>query len=149
MIELAEERSWDVSLATMLITDADRRRLGTALERAAHGCSRHHRDFVALETDLEFASSVLAEEVPGDVVTMNSTVEVRDLDAGETESLILAYPEDADISLKRMSVLAPLGRALLGRRVGEVVEVTVPAGPRRIRIEGLHYQPERAGCFDR
>jgi regulator of nucleoside diphosphate kinase len=87
------------------------------------------------------ASSVLAEEVPGDVVTMNSTVEVCDLDGGETETFTLAYPDDADISRGRMSVLAPLGRALLGRRVGEVVQVAVPAGPRRIRIERLRYQP--------
>jgi len=138
-----------VSIATMLVTDADRRRLGSSLEKAAGGRSRHHREFVALETDLEFASNVLAEEVPGDVVTMNSTVEVCDLDGGETETFTLAYPDDADISRGRMSVLAPLGRALLGRRVGEVVQVAVPAGPRRIRIERLRYQPERVGHFDR
>lgn len=134
--------------ATMLITDTDRRRLGTSLEKAAYGRSRHRSEFVALETDLEFASSVMAEEVPGDVVTMNSTVEVRDLDAEATESFTLVYPEDADIGSARMSVLAPLGRALLGRRVGEVIQVAVPAGRRRIRIERLCYQPEQAGHFD-
>lgn len=150
--ELAAEGRCEVSITTMLVTDADRRRLGSSLEKAGGGRRRHHREFVALETDLEFASSVLAKEVPSDVVTMNSTVEICDLDGGEIESFTLAYPEDlddADIARARMSVLAPLGRALLGRRVGEVVQVAVLAGPRRIRIERLRYQPERVGHFDR
>jgi regulator of nucleoside diphosphate kinase len=82
-----------------------------------------------------------------DVVTMNTTVELRDLDTGELETYTVVYPERADIALNRISVLAPLGTALLGSRAGDVVEVRVPAGRLRIRVEEIHFQPERVGAY--
>ena len=59
----------------------------------------------------------------------------------------LVFPSDADIDEGRLSVLAPLGTALLGARVGDLVEVNAPAGVRRIKVEKVLYQPEAAGDF--
>ncbi len=130
---------------SITITHEDRRRLGTMLELArAHGIER--REYLhALETELERAQAAETAEVPHDVVTMNTVVELCDLDAAESEIYTIVYPDRADAALNRVSVLAPIGTAVLGCRVGDVVEFQVPSGARRVRVEKIHYQPERAG----
>ncbi len=131
--------------STITVTHEDRRRLGTMLQSAqARGMERLEY-LHALEADLERARGADATEVPPDLVTMNSTVELRDLDTGEIETYTIVYPERADVALDRISVLAPVGRAVLGSHVGDIVEVKVPSGWRRIRVEGIRYQPENAG----
>ena len=80
---------------------------------------------------------------------MNSVVRLRDLDSGETEEYELVYPADADVSLNRISILAPIGTAILGYRLGDVIEWPVPAGLRRFRVDEVLYQPERAGALHR
>lgn len=129
----------------ILITENDRRRLGTMLQDPHLSRIERREHLHALETELERASGVDPAELPHDVVTMNSTVDLCDLESGETETYTLVYPERADIDADRISVLAPLGTAILGCRVGDGVEVRTPAGVRRIRIEEIHFQPERAG----
>ena len=76
---------------------------------------------------------------------MNSSVRLRDLDSGETEGYELVEPTDADMTFDRISVLAPIGTAILGYRLGDVIEWPVPAGLRRLRVEEILDQPERAG----
>jgi regulator of nucleoside diphosphate kinase len=133
--------------STITITHEDRRRLGTMLQSAqALGIERQEYLY-ALEVDLERARGADPTEVPPDLATMNSTVELRDLETGEIETYTIVYPERADVALERISVLAPIGRAVLGSRVGDVVEVKVPSGWRHIRVEGIRYQPENAGDY--
>ena len=74
------------------------------------------------------------DELPPDVVAMHSTVWFRDLDTDETEKYTLVYPSDADVTCHRISVLAPIGTALLGFRVGDTVRWRVPLGTRRLQI---------------
>jgi regulator of nucleoside diphosphate kinase len=130
------------------MTTLDRRRLGTVLQRA-HENRTDLRAYVhALEDALERAHGVDPTRIPHDVVTMNSTVVLRDLESNETETYTLTYPERADINRACISILAPNGTAILGCAIGDVVEVKTPSGNRRIRIEAIHFQPERAGKFD-
>jgi regulator of nucleoside diphosphate kinase len=129
----------------ILITENDRRRLGTMLQDPRLSRIEQPARLHALEAELERAYGVDPAELPHDVVTMNSTVEIRDLKSGETETYTLVYPERADINANRISVLASIGTAILGCRVGDVVRVKTPSGIRRIRVEEIHFQPERAG----
>src|SRR4051812_18679731 len=100
-----------------------------------------------LEHELLCGTVVAPTRIPKGVVTMNSRVRFRDLGTDESETYTLVYPEAADLELQRLSVLTPLGAALLGTRVGDVVECKTPGGVRRLKVEKLLYQPEAAGDF--
>lgn len=137
-------------MKSVLITDNDRRRLGTMLEDPQIALFERREHLYALETTLDQANPVRPASVPEDVVTMNSIVQIHDLDDedGEREVYTLVFPERADVQNNRISVLAPIGRAILGRRIGDLVVIHAPSGQRRVRIEQIHYQPERAGQYD-
>ena len=101
-----------------------------------------------MKAELDRATIVKPQEVPPTVVTMNSTIALVDLDTGEEETHTLVFPEDADISEGKISILAPIGTAMLGYEIGDVFEWEVPAGKRRLRVERIVYQPEASGNFD-
>jgi regulator of nucleoside diphosphate kinase len=88
-----------------------------------------------LAAELERALIAEPGEAPDDVVTMHTRVHVFDLVSGERRELVLVFPGEADLSAGRISVLAPLGTALLGYREGDEVEWLMPGGLRRLRIE--------------
>ena len=107
-----------------------------------------HAPMVAtLEQELARGKVVAPTDVPGGVVTMNSRVRFRDLRSGGRETYTLVYPEQANVDEARLSVLAPLGTALLGASAGDVVECRTPGGVRRLKVERVLYQPEAAGDF--
>ena len=85
----------------------------------------------------------------GDVVTMNSEVLVRDLDSKKEMTVTLVFPSEADLEQGKISILAPVGTALLGYRVGDTIEWKVPGRVRRLRVEKVLYQPEAAGDYHR
>lgn len=87
-----------------------------------------------LEAELARAVVVDAAELPGDVVAMHTTVWFRELDSVEVEKYTLVYPTEADVARDRLSVFAPIGAALLGYRVGDIVEWRVPSGTTRLEI---------------
>lgn len=100
-----------------------------------------------LYVELDRARVVDSAEIPKDVVTMNSTVTLRDCQTRETETYTLVYPNQADIANNRLSVLAPVGSAILGYEVGDEFRWPVPTGWRRLKVEQVAYQPEREGAF--
>jgi len=89
-----------------------------------------------------------SKDIPPDVVTINSTLQIRDLDSGEEMMFTVVSPFNADVSQGKISLLAPVGSAVLGYRSGDVVEWRVPAGLKRLKIERVLYQPEAAGDLD-
>ncbi len=101
-----------------------------------------------LRTELNRAIIVKPQEIPPTVVTMNSTIELVDMDTNEEEVYTLVFPENADISKGKISILAPIGTAMLGYEIGDVFEWDVPAGKRRLRVGRIIYQPEASGNFD-
>jgi regulator of nucleoside diphosphate kinase len=111
--------------------------------------SKDREHLEALGAELDRAHVVAPEEIPGDVVTMNSAVLVRDLDSGTEMALTLVFPSDTGLELGKISILAPVGTALLGYRVGDTIEWKVPGRVRRLRVERMLYQPEAAGDFHR
>ncbi|MFT3820966.1 MAG: GreA/GreB family elongation factor [Rubrivivax sp.] len=99
---------------------------------------------------LDLAQVVPSREVAPQVVTMYSQVMLRDLQTDAPSKLTLCYPTDADPATGLVSVLSPVGRALLGLRVGEVARWRTPAGQEQAaRIEALPFQPEASGDFTR
>jgi regulator of nucleoside diphosphate kinase len=102
-----------------------------------------------LDQELHRAQVVAPQSVPADVVTMNSEVVYEDCDTGATRSVRIVYPKDADAGSGRVSVLAPIGSALLGMRVGQTITWQVPNGRKRIRVVEVRYQPEASGDFER
>jgi regulator of nucleoside diphosphate kinase len=132
---------------TIIVSIRDRERLEGLITAAQAQGSQRPEYLEALRGELERARTVKPAQVPPDVITMNSTVRLRDLDTGETETYTLVYPNDADASAGRISVLAPIGTAILGYRVGDTITWRVPAGLRRLKVVAVPYQPERAGEY--
>jgi len=131
--------------AEILITDTD---LAKLREMTRSLRSSHHpfRQYAGdLESELGRARVVPRADVPPDVVTMNSTVRIRDTRSREPEEFTLVYPADSDALDGRISVLAPLGLAVLGARTGDRIKWQVPAGVRTFTVEAILYQPEAAG----
>ncbi|PKO93482.1 MAG: transcription elongation factor GreAB [Betaproteobacteria bacterium HGW-Betaproteobacteria-1] len=100
-----------------------------------------------LEEELARCAEVSQETVPADVVTMNSRVTLKDLTSGKEITCTLVFPDDADSTQGRVSILAPLGMAILGYRVGDKISWQMPSGVHELQIEAVHYQPEAAGDF--
>jgi regulator of nucleoside diphosphate kinase len=132
--------------ANIYITELDRQRLEKLIELAEQRDGMANYEYLRkLEQELERAETVAPSDVPADVTTMRSKVRVRDLDSGEELVYTLVFPTEADSGNGKISVLAPIGTAMLGYRVGSRIEWQVPSGVRRIKVEELLYQPEAAG----
>ncbi|MEW6198030.1 MAG: nucleoside diphosphate kinase regulator [Planctomycetota bacterium] len=100
----------------------------------------------ALDRELDRAQAVRPQDVPPDVVTMNSKLRMTDLATGQQRIVTLVYPDQANDE-ERVSILSPLGTALLGYRVGDEIRWETPTGNLHLRIEELLYQPEAARDF--
>lgn len=96
-----------------------------------------------LDAELNRASVVIDEELPKDVVSMNSKVSYIDLETRQESIVTLVFPHDAKIEENRISVLAPIGAALIGLRVGQTIEWPLPNGrQKKIQVTSVIYQPE-------
>jgi len=130
---------------TARVTDFDSRRLQGVIANPHSGHPRDAGGIESLERRLDDAEVMPAGRIGPDIVTMNSQVRIRDLDKNETMVFRLVFPNSADAAAGRISVLAPLGTAVLGRKVGEKVSWKAPGGLRSLRVEEILYQPEREG----
>jgi regulator of nucleoside diphosphate kinase len=126
------------------VTELDYDRLRKLIETRLDA---RDRDAVsALSDELDRTEVVPAESVTGTLVTMNSRVVFRDEETGETREVSLVYPGESDLERGRISVLAPVGSALLGLSVGQTIDWPLPRGQlKRIRVVKVVYQPEAAG----
>lgn len=130
----------------IIVTETDLSRLQRVLD--LHGEGRNAELAEMLEQELSRAEVMSPQEVPADVVTMNSTVVFEDEETGSRREVTLCYPQDARSDEGRISVLAPVGSALIGLSVGQSIQWPVPGGrTRTLRIVAVPYQPEAAGHF--
>ena len=128
-----------------LITDIDQRRLRSYLREAASSGELDARHLISLRDRLRRARVVGPKDVPANVVTMNSLVVLRNLDSGDRLTCRLAYPHQARQSRHNVSIARPLGTAMLGKRVGQIIRWPSGMRDRRMRIQQVLYQPEAAG----
>lgn len=129
------------------ITDADRCRLGRLLaspEARAWGAACWRAE---LEWALEQAEAVDPRHAPKFLVTMNTNVTLVDLATRELRTATLVYPDDVDLVSDGVSVFEPLGVALLGCKVGDVIQCPIEQCRRRFRVAEIAHQPEQAGVW--
>jgi len=131
------------------ITTSDYHRLSGLIEMSRERNGDADREYLdQLEEELGRAELINPKEIPADVITMRSKVSLKDLKSGQTVMYSLVFPSEANSNEGRISVLAPIGTALLGNRSGDVVESRVPSGLRRLKVKEILYQPEAAGNYN-
>ena len=128
----------------IFITKPDMERLRSLVDAAPSKRDSAAADL--LDDELSRAVVVPQDEIPAEVVTMNSRVVFEDAANGRRREITLVYPPAADANAGRVSVLAPVGAALLGLSVGQEIDWPLPGGrTTRLRIVSVEYQPEAAG----
>ncbi|MGD9487587.1 MAG: nucleoside diphosphate kinase regulator [Calditrichaceae bacterium] len=129
----------------IFITESDLKGL-TLLIKSSKNLSPRDSEFLKnLSDELERGTVVPEDQIPPNVITMNSEVCLKDMDSGEELIYKLVYPKAADISKNKISILAPIGTALIGYKIGDVIEWKVPVGTRKLKVKKILYQPEAAG----
>jgi regulator of nucleoside diphosphate kinase len=127
----------------LIITEQDFQRL------SAIALSQRSEAVNLLDEELGRAEIVDPEDLPPDVVTMNSVVTYRDENTGEEKQIGLVYPNHADAAEGRISILAPIGLALIGLRVGQSIEWQMPSGQvKKLTVTEVSFQPEASGKYD-
>ena len=116
------------------MTHADVEKLRELLREAARTEYRNSPYLDLLEAELDRANLVDADKIPAEVITMNSTATLLDIESGEELVLTLVYPDEADLLADKISVLAPVGSAMLGYRVGDSFNWDAPGGTRAVRV---------------
>ena len=130
----------------LYINELDHKRLMRLIEDALNGVTEQSNSLRSLQVELTRANVVNAEELPRDVVTMRSRVLIMLED--EEKEITLVYPNEANLSTGKISILSPVGTAIIGYRVGDVVNWLTPGGLKRIRIKKVLYQPEASGDYE-
>jgi regulator of nucleoside diphosphate kinase len=131
------------------LTDLDAARLERSLIEQLRESPEPAQGTAELEALLDGAAVVPASSIDPNVVTMNSTVVLEDQATGRRMTVTLVYPKDSDAERSKVSVLSPVGRALIGARVGDTIGIVVPGNEsRELRVAEMQYQPEANGRFD-
>ncbi len=136
-----------MSRPAIIINELDAERIDRLLEQPAFA---ELPVAEALNAELDRAQMCKPEEIPADIVTINSRVKFRNLNSGEEHLRTLVYPANLTDTASQLSVLAPVGAALLGLRVGDTIRWTLPGGiETHLEVLELQYQPESAGEYHR
>ena len=130
---------------SIYITGPDYERLSGLIDRTRERSNVDREYLNKLEAELDRAEIVDPKDIPADVITMRSRVRLKDLVSGESNTYSLVFPTEADFAEGKISVLAPIGTAILGYGLGDTIEWPVPSGLRRLKVEEILYQPESAG----
>lgn len=135
-----------ISKPKIILSTLDVERIEQLLDGLPHNASIKDE----LEAELRRADLVEPTDIPATVVTMNSTVRFKVASTPEEFELTLVYPKDLDASGKKISILAPVGSALLGLSQGDQIQWPTPdGGMQQVSIQEITYQPERNGEYHR
>lgn len=126
----------------VFISWADLVRLEHQIEMARLQSRQDGAHLDRLKAQLDVAQIIGRQDAPPDVVTLHTRVRLRDPATGATADYELVFPNQADPANGKISVLAPLGAALLGSREHEVARWETPAGPREMIVDRILYRPE-------
>lgn len=133
-------------MPAILITPTDYRRLERLVDQLAASARLDEARIQALDDELARAQIVDESRLPPDVVTMETEVDVVDVDTAERLRICVVFPQAADVDQGRISILAPVGLAVLGMREGDEFTWKTPSRVRKLRIERVIHQPEANGA---
>ena len=129
------------------ITDNDMKRLKELILVAREFGNESEKYLEELENELERGKVVKSQNIPNTIITMNSKIRLLDIDTQEEMVYRLVFPNNADANEGKVSILAPIGTALLGYKVGDIIEWRVPGGIAKLEVKEILYQPEAAGDY--
>lgn len=134
-------------MENIIVNKLDHQRLWECIQQEKSKPRRQEDSLRKLSEELSRALLYPPTEIPPDIVTMNSEVTITNLSTNQRQTIKLVYPSEANIAVKRISIFAPIATALLGYRVGDIIEWAVPQGTTSIRIDAIVYQPEASGDY--
>lgn len=132
----------------IFITENDRKRLNELIKAIENEKLKNNSYIEQLKKELERAKIVPPNKISGEVVTVNSRILLEDMVTNEEFSYQVVFPSNADLEAGKISILAPVGIALLGYKVGDIITWEVPGGVRKLKIKEMVYQPEAEGDYD-
>ena len=136
-----------MSKKLIYITDNDMKRLKELIMVAKEFGNKDKKYLRELEDELDKGEVVNSRDIPDNIITMNSKVRLRDINTQKEMICWLVFPDDSNADQGKISILAPIGTALLGYKVGDIIEWKVPAGLTKLKVEEILYQPEAAGDY--
>jgi len=132
----------------IFITRTDQERLEKLIQIEEEFAPGSKTNLEELKSELKRAVIIDPQDIPSDVITMRSQVLLKDLSSGEEMIFTLVYPDEADMLEGKISVLAPIGMAILGYRESDKVEWAIPGGIALLTVKKILFQPEASGNFD-
>ncbi|UCB46683.1 MAG: GreA/GreB family elongation factor [Spirochaetota bacterium] len=134
----------------IVITDCDHKCLLKLIKDLEYyeDCNGERRTFINnLKFTLKCAAIVTPKSINHTTVTMNSRVRFENLDSGKQSVYTLVLPDESDILKNNISIMAPMGIAILGHKIGDIIKCDVPKGVSYLKIIDVEYQPEAAGVY--
>ncbi len=129
------------------ITDNDMKRLKELIMVAREFGNEGEKHLKELEDELARGKVVKSQDIPDNIITMNSKIHLLDLDTQEEMIYRLVFPDNADAAEGKISILAPIGTAMLGYKTGDIIEWKVPGGITKLEVKEILYQPESEGDY--
>jgi regulator of nucleoside diphosphate kinase len=142
----SNSRGEQIMARKIFITESDKHKILKIISQTKYDSLKNKEFLNELEEEINRAVVKTPDQLPGDVISMHSKVLLAFGD--EEEEYTLVYPEEADISQNRISVLSPIGTAILGYPEGSVIEWKVPDGTVKITVKKILFQPEASGRYD-
>ena len=134
--------------SSIYVTEPDYHRLSALIETTRERDGVDIEYLKKLEAELDRAEIVDSKDIPKNVITMRSRVRLKDVATGQANTYSLVFPTEADFNEGKISILAPIGTAILGYKAGDTIESSVPSGLRRIKVDEILYQPEASGDYE-
>lgn len=136
-----------LQMKKIIMTELDYIRLKRVIENSMNDKRVDPKNLSFLTSEIERAEKIDSKNITQEFVTMNSTVKIINKKAGFSKTLKIVYPDEADFNQGFISVLSPLGTALIGYRVGDFVQYEAPKGKVKVEIIEIEYQPEANGEY--
>lgn len=141
------EKVKSTTMRGLIVNRLDYGRIKKYIEQARQLRSINAAESEKLLTELENAQIMDPQDIPSDVVTMNSIVKVSFLNNNKEVQFQIVYPDQAKFKEQKISIFSPIATALIGYQVGDEIEWVVPGGLTKLRIDQIIYQPEAAGDY--